>query len=530
MEFRHAYQIERAPSLCKAMVMSRGSISTDPRDIIFALLGICNDGQELVPTPNYQQSVKVIVGDISRALLRRKKYVEIVLVNQLTDAGSNLATPPSWFPSGFAADLSEDTYACVNKQLAIWGEVRIPDIVVRDYDVLEVLGCTIGTITTATSTTDEKGISKGNQSQSSEQIQAPGPSAPSIAYYRSDSETVAALFCCLTTREKLTFNHGKGKSLLYTRSPLKDPTLDDRMRRHIVWHSFCLYLAGRNITRLGMFWWPFECWWLSSRKVACHRDDPELAKEQDLVTQRLLVEWFETNAKLMVQGRALRDWVKEGTFWGLLTRLLDSPLGLILACVTLWFELGFVFMFQHVIRISQGRFIAICMSLIVIGVPKLFLFVGYRAKAFHTLGMIWRNMPGVLKTPKRLICSDKGFIGMTSSEAQPGDKICFLAGRTDPLVLREVRRGNRVQHTVVGEAYVYLSGWDQHVYSGFIDQETDEKLTFDINRSLRSRSISRAPLTWATGAKTPWLVTAMGRRKCVERYRNEGMLERYELI
>jgi hypothetical protein len=87
-----------------------------------------------------------------------------------------------------------------------------------------------------------------------------------------------------------------------------------------------------------------------------------------------------------------------------------------------------------------------------------------------------------------------------------------------------------VQHTVVGEAYVYLSGWDQHVYSGFIDQETDEKLTFDINRSLRSRSISRAPLTWATGAKTPWLVTAMGRRKCVERYRNEGMLERYELI
>ena len=60
-------------------------------------------------------------------------------------------------------------------------------------------------------------------------------------------------------------------------------------------------------------------------------------------------------------------------------------------------------------------------------------------------------MPHILKTPKKLVRSDKGAIGMACVAAEPGDKICLLAGRTTPLVLREVGSGDQVRYVVVGD-------------------------------------------------------------------------------
>lgn len=47
--------------LRQAMEMSKGSLSTDPRDQIFALLGLAKHGPTLVPMPNYQQSLEEIL-------------------------------------------------------------------------------------------------------------------------------------------------------------------------------------------------------------------------------------------------------------------------------------------------------------------------------------------------------------------------------------------------------------------------------------------------------------------------------------
>ncbi|KAH6719698.1 hypothetical protein BKA61DRAFT_730128 [Leptodontidium sp. MPI-SDFR-AT-0119] len=95
LQFRHDCQAGMKPSLCKSIAMTRESLSADPRDSIFALLGICHDGPELVPTPNYQQPLEAIVLDISRSLLRKKNYLEVVLINRLLEIEGNPAPLPS---------------------------------------------------------------------------------------------------------------------------------------------------------------------------------------------------------------------------------------------------------------------------------------------------------------------------------------------------------------------------------------------------------------------------------------------------
>jgi hypothetical protein len=530
MEFRHAYQAQLAPSLCKAITMSQKFISTDPRDIFFALLGICHDGLELVPTPNYQQPVEVIARDITRALLPKKKYLEIVLLNRLTETGIRPAPLPSWVPVGFTADLPEDSYALANKKLASWGEMQMPDAIAANCDTFQVLGLTIGTIVAATSTTDRKGISEGSLSQSFEPIQSSDTSAPPTAYYKSDSETLAALFSCLITREKYTMGAWARFHSPMRPSAARSPKFVDRVRFHMVWHACCLYLAGRNITRWSMSWSPLTCCLLSSRKAASHGYDVESAEDKDLVMQGLFVQWFEANATFMVQGRALKEWTKLHNFWIFLMGMFDSLAGLTLICVVAGFELTFGLYMEHVIRISQGHLIAIALCLIVLGVAKLSFFVIYRYKVFHLLRKIWVNMPGVLQTPKKLVLSDKGFTGMAGSEAQPGDKICFLAGRNSPVVLRERRRGDRMQYTVVGESYVYLSVPDRKSYSGFIDQKTDKELINGIYFERRFDTILCVPRLWAAEDRSRECVNAEERRRCIERYREEGMLQRFELV
>jgi len=245
--------------------------------------------------------------------------------------------------------LPEDSYALVNEQLASWGELQMPDTIAENCDVFQVLGCTIGTVVAATSTTDRKGKSEGSQNQSFERIQSSDTSAPSTAYYKSENETLAALVSCLTTREELTVNDQVWYYTHLRHSLAKPPKFSDRVRRHIVWHAFCLYLEGRNIARWSMSWSPLTCCLLSRRKVARHEYDSESGEEEYLTTQGLLVQWFEANATFMVQGRALRDWANQRNFWIFLMRMLDSLGGLMFICATAGFELTFWWSFQHVI-------------------------------------------------------------------------------------------------------------------------------------------------------------------------------------
>jgi hypothetical protein len=67
--FRDDYKQGARPSLLDAMDQTDDSPSTDPRDKLFALLGLCHDGEQLVPYPNYKQSVDEILRDFTRAVI-----------------------------------------------------------------------------------------------------------------------------------------------------------------------------------------------------------------------------------------------------------------------------------------------------------------------------------------------------------------------------------------------------------------------------------------------------------------------------
>ncbi len=62
LQFRTDFLLERKPiSLLDALVWSEIALATDPRDKIFALLGLCHDGATFVPVPNYKQPLQTVI-------------------------------------------------------------------------------------------------------------------------------------------------------------------------------------------------------------------------------------------------------------------------------------------------------------------------------------------------------------------------------------------------------------------------------------------------------------------------------------
>jgi hypothetical protein len=60
LEIRDRFMDKREPiHLLDAIEWTIETLSTDPRDKIFALLGLCHDGPTFVPVPNYQQPKKL---------------------------------------------------------------------------------------------------------------------------------------------------------------------------------------------------------------------------------------------------------------------------------------------------------------------------------------------------------------------------------------------------------------------------------------------------------------------------------------
>lgn len=152
MEFRYLYHNDRIP-LCKAITNSKTFLSTDPRDKIFALLGICHDGNELVPTPNYQQDLDLILTNITRALIHKNKCLDVIMINGQTSTISS--TRPSWAPDWFSTNLPEEALIMAEKQLPYW-HLPAPSLSIQANTVLEVQGKILGKIVSRTSTT--KGI------------------------------------------------------------------------------------------------------------------------------------------------------------------------------------------------------------------------------------------------------------------------------------------------------------------------------------------------------------------------------------
>jgi len=99
VDFRDRFRVKREPiSLLDAMRWSYQTEATDPRDKIFALLGICHDGATYVPVPNYKQPLEEIIADMSRAMMSYDRSLDLMCLkwSSLDEDGKFPSWTPNW--------------------------------------------------------------------------------------------------------------------------------------------------------------------------------------------------------------------------------------------------------------------------------------------------------------------------------------------------------------------------------------------------------------------------------------------------
>lgn len=99
LDFRDRFRVKREPiSLLDAMRWSYQTEATDPRDKIFALLGICHDGATYVPVPNYKQPLEEIIADMSRAMMSYDRSLDLMCLKgtSLDEDGKFPSWTPNW--------------------------------------------------------------------------------------------------------------------------------------------------------------------------------------------------------------------------------------------------------------------------------------------------------------------------------------------------------------------------------------------------------------------------------------------------
>lgn len=97
LDIRDRLKVRKRPILLfDAIMMSHKSMATDPRDKIFALLGLTVDGSKLVPVPNYMHSLGDILRDMTRAMIVAERSLDLIFIRSLH--APNDPTMPSWVP------------------------------------------------------------------------------------------------------------------------------------------------------------------------------------------------------------------------------------------------------------------------------------------------------------------------------------------------------------------------------------------------------------------------------------------------
>jgi Heterokaryon incompatibility protein (HET) len=79
-----------------ALHQSRASLSTDPRDKLYALLGLSYDGRHFIPEPNYMNSVVETFTDFATALIEGGELLDFIYLR--SPNRRNDGRLPSWVP------------------------------------------------------------------------------------------------------------------------------------------------------------------------------------------------------------------------------------------------------------------------------------------------------------------------------------------------------------------------------------------------------------------------------------------------
>ena len=456
VDFRRAYQEyshqkESELSLCQAIERSQKFESTNPRDAIFSLLDLCHDGPDLVPTPNYSQPMEVIVTGLTRALIQRHKHLDFICINSMS--GTSSKALPSWSPDWLGASIAPHAYDLASGitesrgTLFCMGSSINRNALLGAGTILRVQCYNIGTIVTMTSSTnlaDASPVLTLNLLPNQYSTSTP-PFVPSTPYHYAPSGVRIALLSCFTVSSK---------------------------GRHKRFADLGMWLAA-------LHWAYFGARFLPTPDV--------LFEDSVMCTETTLYQWLNANASVHICGRPLKSWT---------SRRPSSPISTILLRVGLLHSWSLFrrekvnkvlqrvhltlrrlyFLFWIMILVFLSYFVSISAFI----TPLLILLVIECCSLLRK--KILKNFDDrvpVFKTGKRLILTDKGFIGMADDRAEKGDLLCHLLGCSEPVVLRRVMKygegaTERKTYAVVGECYIHFPKDCLYEYLGPTDRSADD--------------------------------------------------------
>jgi hypothetical protein len=148
LDIRKTFQSGKAGPLCIVILRTRNFLSRDSRDGIFALIGICSDGAELVPTPSYHQTIETILRDLCRALIRKNVCFDIILLDERQRSSSD--NLPIWVPDWVSQGIPIGSDSIVNRPPRLNYSLATNSLTVES-NTIRVEGVTLGTITSLTS-------------------------------------------------------------------------------------------------------------------------------------------------------------------------------------------------------------------------------------------------------------------------------------------------------------------------------------------------------------------------------------------
>jgi hypothetical protein len=81
--------------LLQALLDTRNSLATDPRDKFYALLSLTNDGNVITGLPNYKHPIELILKNITKNIYQSRRSLNLMVVRRPGAARTGL---PSWVP------------------------------------------------------------------------------------------------------------------------------------------------------------------------------------------------------------------------------------------------------------------------------------------------------------------------------------------------------------------------------------------------------------------------------------------------
>ncbi|KAK4618011.1 Heterokaryon incompatibility protein 6, OR allele [Fulvia fulva] len=130
-------------SLYQALIDTRYSLATEPRDKVYSLLGLTSDGDDLLPTPSYVGTPEQAFATVSRAILRSRRATNLLLLSGWVPLnGKDIR------PQVRAVDWADTKFRIPNWLTFSFGATTptVPWQVVDLPDALQTNGCEIATI------------------------------------------------------------------------------------------------------------------------------------------------------------------------------------------------------------------------------------------------------------------------------------------------------------------------------------------------------------------------------------------------